>query len=129
MCELLALVCFILNLGHFLTIALQLRENVLLHSPEHMLCDFLIDLIDFISYYFGHISQFRYSAMPCHFNRGPVDLCNLTGLGKTQLSSAGHPPVGGGWGGDHRTKSGVHKNICYRNSTSSKGVMEESSSG
>lgn len=47
--ESLALVHFILNVGHLLTISLQLRENVLLHSPEYMLCDFLIDFIDFIS--------------------------------------------------------------------------------
>lgn len=61
-------------------ISLQRRGSVLLHSPGYMLCDLLIDFIDFISHYFGHISQFRCSFTPYHFNSlvKPLDLCSVS---------------------------------------------------
>lgn len=91
MCELLALAHFILNQGHLLTISLQLRENVLLHrNSEYMLYDFMIDFIDFISYYSVHISQLRYSFMPCHSSSLVDHLQNCMALVETHFSSAKH---------------------------------------
>ena len=128
----------ILNLGRLLTTPLQLRENILLHNSEYISCDFLIDFIDCISYYFGYISfsQFRCSSMPCHFNSFVKPLWSFTIKQpqlRSQFSLVRH--LGGEGRGErgrsvfHRANLSAHRSICYRNSTSSKGVMEEPFSG
>lgn len=60
-------------------ISLRRMGSVLLHSPGYMLCDLLIDFIDFISHYFGHSSQFRCSFAAYHFSSlgKPLDLCSV----------------------------------------------------